>query len=136
FVVKMAQEAGAIPAPLGYGDPPFPKAICTSLNEEICHGIPNDIPLKDGDIMNIDVSFLLDGYYGDCSAMVCIGTVSPEKRLVVDVSRESLERAIAIVRPGILLSEIGKVIEDYASSKGCSVVDEFVGHGIGIEFHE
>mgnify|MGYP006283492533 CR=1 FL=1 len=136
YVVQLAQKEGARPAPLGYGDPPFPKAICTSLNEEICHGIPDDRPLQEGDSMNIDVSFELGGYYGDCSAMVCIGAVSAEKQLVVDVARESLDRAIAVVRPGVPLSEIGRTIEDYATSRGCSVVNEFVGHGIGIEFHE
>ena len=136
FAVKLASDAGATPAPLGYGEPPFPKAICTSLNEEICHGIPNDIPLKNGDIMNIDVSFILDGYYGDCSAMVCIGEITPEKQLVVDVSKECLRRAIEVVKPGIPLYKIGETIEDYAISKGCSVVNEFVGHGVGLAFHE
>ena len=133
---KLCEEAGAIPAPLGYGSPPFPKSICTSLNEEICHGIPNDVPLKEGDIMNIDVSCILDGYFGDCSAMVTIGKVDAEKQLVVDVSKECLDRSIAILKPGVHISEIGDVIEKHARSKGCSVVDQFVGHGIGLEFHE
>lgn len=130
------KKAGAIAAPLGYGHPPFPKSICTSKNEVICHGIPDDIPLAEGDILNIDVTCILHGYYGDCSKMVCIGNVSPEKKLVVDVSKECLDRAISILKPGILICDIGKVIEDYASSKGCSVVDQFVGHGTGIMFHE
>ncbi|MCB1180595.1 MAG: methionyl aminopeptidase [Chlamydiia bacterium] len=136
FAKRLHDEAGAIPAPLGYGDPPFPNSICTSLNEEICHGIPNDIPLKEGDILNIDVSCILNGFFGDCSKMVVIGAVTPDKRLVVDVSYESLMRSIKILKPGILLSEIGNVIEDYATSLGCSVVNQFVGHGVGLAFHE
>lgn len=133
---KLHQEAGAIPAALGYGSPPFPKGICTSLNEVICHGIPDETPLVDGDILNIDVASILNGYYGDCSAMVCIGKVSEEKQKVVDVSYESLMRAIKILKPGVLVSEIGRTIEDYATSEGCSVVNQFVAHGVGIDFHE
>lgn len=129
-------EAGAIPAPLHYGEPPFPKSICTSLNEVICHGIPDQTALQEGDILNIDVTCILDGFYGDCSRMVCIGDVNPERQLVVDVSYDCLMRSIAILRPDISLSCIGEVIEDYASSKGCSVVNQFVGHGIGLAFHE
>lgn len=136
LAVKLHEEAGARPAPLGYGDPPFPKAICTSLNEEVCHGIPNDVPLKDGDIMNIDVTAILDGYYGDCSRMVCIGDVGEEKQRVVDVSYECLMRSIAICRPGTQIYEIGDVIEDYAKEHNCSVVHQFVGHGVGVNFHE
>lgn len=133
---KLHQEAGAIPAPLGYGSPPFPKSICTSLNEVICHGIPNDIPLHEGDILNIDVTCILNGYYGDCSRMVEIGEVSPEKHLVVDVAYESLMRACAILKPGALISDIGNTIEPYAVSRGCSVVNQFVAHGVGVDFHE
>ncbi|MCB1107699.1 MAG: methionyl aminopeptidase [Chlamydiia bacterium] len=133
---KLHIQAGATPAPLGYGIPPFPKGICTSLNEVICHGIPNDTPLKNGDILNIDITSILNGYYGDCSAMVCIGEVSEEKQKVVDVSYECLMRAIKILKPGVLVSEIGRVIEDYATSEGCSVVNQFVAHGVGVDFHE
>ncbi|MBS0621508.1 MAG: methionyl aminopeptidase [Verrucomicrobia bacterium] len=133
---QLHQEAGAIPAPLNYGSPPYPKSICTSLNEVICHGFPDDTPLKKGDILNIDVSPMLNGFYGDCSAMACIGEISQEKALVVDVSKECLYRALAICRPGVLVQEIGDVIEAYAREKGCSVVHQFVGHGVGIEFHE
>lgn len=136
YAHKLHVDAGATPAPLGYGSPPFPKCICTSLNEEICHGIPNDTPLKEGDIMNIDVSCILDGYYGDCSRMVAIGSISEEKQLVMDVSKECLNRAIAILKPGVMLYEIGDAISDYAEGNGCSVVDQFVGHGVGLEFHE
>lgn len=136
FAHKLHLEAGAIPAPLHYGRPPFPKSICTSLNEVICHGIPDDTPLKDGDIVNIDVTAIYNGYYGDCSRMVEIGEVSPEKKLVVDVAYESLMRSIAILKPGIPVSAIGAVIEPYAKSRNCSVVNQFVGHGVGVEFHE
>lgn len=136
FAHRLHIENNAIPAPLGYGHPPYPKSICTSLNEVICHGIPDKRPLQNGDIMNIDVSALLDGYFGDSSAMVIIGETSEERRRVVDVSHECLKRAIAILKPGVLLFEIGKAIEDYARAQHCSVVNQFVGHGIGIEFHE
>lgn len=133
---KLHQQAGAIPAPLHYGHPPFPKSICTSLNEVVCHGIPNDVPLKEGDILNIDVSTILNGFYGDCSRMVMIGKVPTEKRLVVEVAYECLMRAIAAIKPDGLLCDIGEAIEEYALSKGCSVVNQFVGHGVGLEFHE
>lgn len=136
FAHQMHKDHNAIPAPLNYGSPPFPKSICTSLNHEICHGIPNDRPLEDGDILNIDVSIILNGYYGDCSKMVCIGNISPEKRLVVDTAYECLMRSIAILKPGLLVSHIGDVIEEYAHSRNCSVVHQFVGHGVGLEFHE
>jgi methionyl aminopeptidase len=136
FAHQMHVEAGAIPAPLHYGVPPFPKSICTSLNEVICHGIPNATPLKEGDIVNIDVTCILDGYYGDCSRMVVIGPISNEKQRVVDVSYECLMRSIAILKPGIPVSAIGTVIEEYAKQYQCSVVNQFVGHGVGIEFHE
>jgi len=136
YAHKLHIETGATPAPLHYGHPPFPKSICTSLNEVICHGIPSNTKLKDGDILNIDVTSILNGYFGDCSQMVTIGTVSPAKQLVVDVSYECLMRSIAILKPGILVSDIGDVIENYAHSMGCSVVNLFVGHGVGVHFHE
>jgi methionyl aminopeptidase len=136
YADKLHREAGASPAPLGYGKPPFPKSICTSLNDEICHGIPDDEPLKEGDIMNIDVSALLNGYFGDCSRMVMIGDVSKEKYLVCTVAYDCLQRAIKILKPGVLICEIGDVIEDYATAQGCSVVNQFVGHGVGVAFHE
>lgn len=136
FAHRLHLEAGAIPAPLHYGQPPFPKSICTSLNEVICHGIPDQTMLREGDILNIDVTCILNGYYGDCSRMVCIGPVSAERQLVVDVAYESLMKAIAILQPGIALANIGEVIESYALSKNCSVVNQFVGHGIGLQFHE
>lgn len=136
FVLEEMSKAKAKPAPLGYGTPPYPKAICTSLNEVICHGIPDDRPLQEGDILNIDITSILDGFYGDTSAMVCIGEVSEEKKRVVEVSYESLMRSIKILKPGVPLSEIGQTIESYATGQDCSVVNQFVGHGVGIDFHE
>ncbi len=133
---RLTREAGAVAASLNYGSPPFPKHICTSLNEVICHGIPNDIPLKEGDIVNIDYACILNGFYGDCSKMVTIGDVSPEKQGVVDAAYECLMRSIAILKPGIPISAIGEVIENYANSKNCSVVNQFVGHGVGVHYHE
>lgn len=130
------KEAGAVPACLNYGQPPFPKSLCISLNEVICHGIPDKTVLKEGDILNIDVASIYNGYFGDCSRMVVIGKVSPEKQLVVDVSYECLMRAIDILKPGIPVSAIGNVIDLYATSQGCSVVYQFVAHGVGIKFHE
>ena len=133
---KLHREAGAIAAPLGYGEPPFPKSICTSLNEVICHGIPNDRPLQEGDIVNIDVTSILNGYYGDCSRMVIIGKTSDQKKLVTEVSYQCLMEAIKICKPGLPIFEIGNVIEKIAKERNCSVVDQFVGHGVGVYFHE
>jgi methionyl aminopeptidase len=133
---KLHKEAGAIPAPFGYGSPPYPKTICTSINEVICHGIPDKRPLQEGDIVNIDVSCIVDGYFGDCSRMVAIGKVSEEKERVMKVSLQSLNLAIKVCKPGNEVWHIGKAIEDYARSQNCSVVNQFVGHGVGIAFHE
>ncbi len=133
---SLHKAAGARPAALGYGDPPFPKGICTSLNEVICHGIPDDAPLKEGDIVNIDVASILNGYIGDCSAMVIIGTTTKERQLVCEVAKEALMRSIAILKPGLMVNAIGETITNYAESQGCSVVYQFVGHGVGVHFHE
>lgn len=129
-------RAGGIPATLNYGTPPYPRSLCISINEEICHGIAGPRKLIEGDIVNIDVSVILDGYFGDCSAMVIIGKTTKERQRVVDVAYECLMRSIKILKPGVLLSKIGDVIEEYATSHGCSVVYQFVGHGVGIAFHE
>lgn len=136
YAVKLHKEANAIAAPLHYGEPPFPKSICTSINEVICHGIPSNRALKEGDILNIDVTSILNGYYGDCSRMVVIGKTTEERQLVVDVSYECLMRSIDILKPGVAIHAIGDVIEDYAKAHGCSVVNQFVGHGVGVYFHE
>lgn len=133
---ELHKKAGAIPAPLGYGSPPYPKTICTSLNEVICHGIPDKKPLQEGDILNIDVSCIVDGFFGDSSRMVSVGDVTEEKKRVVEVSLQCLNLAIGACKPGNELWEIGKAIEDYARAQHCSVVNQFVGHGVGIAFHE
>lgn len=134
---KLHKEAGAIPAALGYGHPPFPKGICTSLNEVICHGIPDKTVLKRGDILNIDVTSILKGYYGDCSVMVIVGgETTPERARVVKASYDCLHRAASILKPGVLVSAIGDIITETATSQGCSVVHQFVAHGVGVDFHE
>ena len=136
---RYTQAHGAISAPLGYpegGHNPFPRSICTSVNEVVCHGIPSDKQkLKDGDIINIDVTPKLDGYHGDTSKTFFVGTPSDETRRLVEVTEECLRRGIAAVKPGGRLRDIGKAIEDYATKQGFSVVEDFVGHGIGRTFH-
>lgn len=136
FAHLLTLKAGAIPASLHYGQPPFPKSICTSLNDVVCHGIPDGKPLKEGDIVNIDYACILNGYFGDCSNMVCIGKVDPEKQRVVDVSYQCLQLAIDVCAPGVPLSKIGETIENHAHKHGCSVVNKFVGHGVGVHYHE
>lgn len=136
YAHRLTLEAHATAASLRYGSPPFPKSICTSLNEVICHGIPDQTKLKEGDIINIDYACILNGYFGDCSRMVTIGQVTEEKQRVVDVSYECLMRAIEVLKPGEPLSIIGDVIESYAHAHGCSVVNQFVAHGVGMEYHE
>jgi methionyl aminopeptidase len=134
---ELHKKAGAIPAPLNYGYPPFPKGICTSINEVICHGIPNNKPLEKGDIVNIDVTSILKGYYGDTSRMVVIGgKTTPERQLVVDTAYKCLMDSIEILKPGVPLYAIGDAIEAHADKTGCSVVYQFVGHGVGVDFHE
>ncbi len=124
----------AIPAPLNYRG--FPKSICTSINHQICHGIPCDKKLKSGDIVNIDITVIKDGYHGDTSKMFCIGDVSPHAKRLVDVTRQSLFLGIEEVKPGARLGDIGHAIQKYAESNRYSVVREFCGHGIGKDFHE
>jgi methionyl aminopeptidase len=125
---------GAYPAPLNYHG--FPKSVCTSVNEVVCHGIPDARVLKDGDIINVDVTTMYKGFYGDTSATFYIGTPSPEARLVVETARKALELGIAEVKEGARLGDIGAAIQEYVESVGLSVVRDFVGHGIGRKFHE
>lgn len=125
---------GAIPAPLSYRG--FPKSVCVSINEEICHGIPGDRVLKEGDIANVDVTSILDGYYADASSTFFVGKPGPGALKVVRVTRKSLKIGISMVRPGNTIGDIGWAIQRYAEGQGCSVVREFVGHGVGFEFHE
>ncbi len=125
---------GARPAPLNYRG--FPKSVCTSINEVVCHGIPGPEVIKPGDIINVDVTSIFNGFYGDTSATFYIGTPTPEARHVTEVARRSLELGIAQVREGAYLGDIGQVIQEYVEGEGCSVVRDFVGHGIGRRFHE
>lgn len=126
---------GAIPAPLNFEG--FPKSVCTSINDEVCHGIPApDIILQDGDIVNVDVSTILDGYYSDASRMFMIGEVNPERRKLVEVARECLELGLKAARPWGFLGDIGAVVQEHAEKHGYSVVREFGGHGVGLKFHE
>ncbi|MEY2987611.1 MAG: hypothetical protein RJB13_1132 [Pseudomonadota bacterium] len=129
-------ERGAYPSPLNYKG--FPKSVCTSINDVICHGIPSpDVFLKDGDIINIDVTVTLDGYFGDTSRTFYVGNnISSDKRLVTETAEESLARAIAVCHHGVRIGDIGHAIQSFAEATGCSVVREFVGHGIGKVFHE
>lgn len=125
---------GAYPAPLNYRG--FPKSVCTSINDVVCHGIPGGEVLRDGDIINVDVTSIYQGFHGDTSATFYIGTPSPEARLVVETARTALELGIAEVRDGARLGDIGAAIQEYVEGQGCSVVRDFVGHGIGRKFHE
>ncbi len=125
---------GAVPAPLNYSG--FPKSVCVSRNEVICHGIPGDWALQDGDIVNVDVTSILNGYYADASKTFLVGNVAPEAKRLVDVARTSLKRAIEQVQPGNTVGDIGSSIQSYAEGQGCSVVREMVGHGVGFDFHE
>lgn len=129
------RENGAIPATLGYGG--YPKSSCISLNEVVCHGIPSeDTILKNGDILNIDVTTILNGYYGDTSKMYTVGEVSPKAEELIAVTKHCLDLGIEQVRPGNVFGNIGHVISRYAQAKGYSVVYEFCGHGVGVNFHE
>ena len=131
YIVNTQQ---AIPAPLNYHG--FPKSICTSINHQVCHGIPGKRILKQGDIVNIDITVIKDGYHGDTSKMFCVGQVSPMARRLVQVSHECMCVGIEMVRPGVRLGDIGYAIQDHAESQNFSVVREYCGHGIGRQFHE
>ena len=129
------RQNGAIPATLGYSG--YPKSCCISVNEVVCHGIPSENTiLKNGDILNIDVTTILDGYYGDTSKMYTIGEVSPIALELIEVTRHSMDLGIQQVKPGNQFGNIGFAISKYVKSKGFSVVFEYCGHGVGIEFHE
>ena len=132
--VEFARDHGAIPASLNYRG--YPKAICTSINHVVCHGIPNDKALRDGDIVNIDVTLIVDGWHGDASRMYCVGSVNRKAERLVEVTYESLRRGIAAVKPGARTGDIGHAIQAYAESERCSVVRDFCGHGLGRVFHD
>ncbi len=129
----------AIPAPYNYapnGYKPYPKSICTSINHQVCHGIPSDKKLKNGDIINLDVTPLKDGYHGDSSRMYFVGEPSIQARRLCDAAYEAMWRGIRVVRPGAYLGDVGHAIQSFAEGLGYSVVREFCGHGIGARFHE
>lgn len=130
----IVNEQQAIPAPLNYHG--FPKSICSSVNHVVCHGIPNNKPLKSGDIVNIDITVIKDGYHGDTSQMFCIGQLSEKAKRIVRISRECLLKGIELVQPGVHLGDIGFAIQHHAESQKCSIVREYCGHGIGRGFHE
>jgi methionyl aminopeptidase len=135
----MVREQGTVPAPLNYAPPgykPFPKSICTSVNHQVCHGIPGERVLKGGDIVNIDITVIKDGFHGDTSRMFCVGEPSIQARRLVDTTFECMWLGILAVRPGANLGDIGAVIQKHAEGHGYSVVREFCGHGIGRKFHE
>ncbi len=129
----------AIPAPLNYapdGHTPYPKSICTSVNNQICHGVPSEKVLKNGDIVNIDITVIKDGYHGDTSRMFCVGEPSIQAKRLCDLTYEAMWLGIAKVKPGATLGDIGHAIQTFAEKSGYSVVREFCGHGIGKKFHE
>ena len=131
---RRLREAGAVPAFKGYHG--YPSTICASVNEQVIHGIPNDQPLNAGDILSIDLGAKLDGFFGDSAVTVPVGAVSPEAQRLLTVTKESLERAIAVVKAGARVHDIGAAVQEYVEAHGYSVVREFVGHGIGTSLHE
>ena len=135
LVHDMTIKMGGIPAPLNYEG--FPKSVCTSINEVVCHGIPSsEVFLKEGDIVNVDVSTIYRGYFSDSSRMYCIGKISEEKKKLVRVTKECVEKGLAMVKPWNFLGDMAQVINDHAKANGYSVVVEIGGHGVGLEFHE
>lgn len=135
WVNKITYDMGAVPADLNYEG--YPKSVCTSINEQVCHGIPSkDIILKDGDIINVDCSSILDGYFSDSSRMFCIGEVSPEKKKLVDVTREAVYKGLEQVKPWGFMGDMAEAVQKHVESNGFNVVREIGGHGVGLEFHE
>jgi methionyl aminopeptidase len=130
----IVNEQQAIPAPLNYHG--FPKSICTSINHQVCHGIPSDKKLKKGDIVNIDITVIKDGFHGDTSKMFYVGEPSIKAKRISEIAHTCMVKGIEMVKPGATLGDIGHVIQQYAESNHCSVVREYCGHGIGREFHE
>ncbi|HET7714961.1 MAG TPA: type I methionyl aminopeptidase, partial [Bauldia sp.] len=129
FVYDFAMAHGALPATLGYKG--YTKSCCTSVNHVVCHGIPGDKPLRDGDIVNIDVTLIVDGWHGDSSRMYKVGNVKRAAERLVDVTYEAMMRGIEAIRPGGTTGDIGAAIQDYAERERCSVVRDFCGHGVG-----
>ena len=135
WVYDITTKMGGVPAPLNFEG--FPKSVCTSINNEVCHGIPSeDVIIKDGDIINVDVSTNLNGYFSGSSRMFCIGNVSEENRKLVEETKNAVYEGLKQVKPWGFLGDMGQAVNDYVKSKGYSVVREVGGHGIGLEFHE
>ena len=135
LVSQKTAELGGIPAPLNYQG--YPKSVCTSINNVVCHGIPSDkVVLKDGDIVNVDCSTIYKGYFSDSSRMFCIGNVSPENKKLVDVVKECVEVGLEKVKPWAFLGDMGQAVHEHAVKNGYNVVREIGGHGVGLEFHE
>ena len=135
MVYDRTTKMGGKPAPLHYDG--YPKSVCTSVNDQVCHGIPSkDVILKEGDIVNVDASTILNGYFSDSSRMFCIGEVSPEKKKLVEVARECVYRGLEEVKPWGFLGDMGQAVHDHAYANGYTVVREIGGHGVGLEFHE
>jgi methionyl aminopeptidase len=134
LVHEFTIKHGAVPAPLNYRG--FPKSVCVSVNEVICHGIPGEQVLNDGDIVNVDITSILNGYYADVNKTFFVGTPGPEAKKIVRVAKKCLSNGMYMVKPGNTIGHIGWAIQKHAESQGCSVVREFVGHGVGFDFHE
>ena len=134
FVYRFALDHGALPATLNYRG--YTKSVCTSINHVVCHGIPNDKPLREGDIVNVDVTLILDGWHGDSSRMYPVGEIKRAAERLLDVTYESLLRGIAAVKPGATTGDIGHAIQTYVEAERCSVVRDFCGHGLGLLFHD
>ncbi len=134
LVVEFASAHKAVPAPLNYRG--YPKSICTSINHVVCHGIPNDKPLREGDIVNIDITLIVDGWHGDSSRMYCVGEVPRKAERLVEVTYDCLMRGIAAIKPGGHLGDVGHAIQTHAEAERCSVVRDFCGHGLGRVFHD
>jgi len=134
WVHEFTVQNGAVPAPLNYRG--FPKSVCVSVNDVICHGIPGARVLREGDIVNVDVTSILNGYYADANKTYFVGSPGPDARKIVSVARECLRRGMGMVKAGNTVGDIGWAIQSFAEAEGCSVVREFVGHGIGFDFHE
>ncbi|MDH3741418.1 MAG: type I methionyl aminopeptidase [Hyphomicrobiales bacterium] len=134
IALEFAHDNNAVPAPLYYRG--YPKSICTSINHVVCHGIPSDKPLKEGEIVNIDITLIVDGWHGDSSRMYPIGAISRKAERLIEVTYESLMRGIAAVKPGATTGDIGHAIQTYAEAERCSVVRDFCGHGLGRLFHD
>lgn len=135
LVEEKTRSCNAVPAPLGYEG--FPKSVCTSLNDEVCHGIPDEsVILKKGDILNVDVSTIYNGYFSDSSRMFIIGQTTPEREKIVRVAKECMEAGIREVKPWIFLGDMADAVNSHAKENGCSIVVDIGGHGVGLEFHE